>query len=85
MSSDEQLPTRHRMFHTASGEIKHAMDNLDSAAEWMRAEWKPVDSSLADTQADARAQFNELLAEVRTRLDKMRRTLDDAAGDHNQE
>lgn len=85
MASAEQLPTRGRMFQAAAGEVKGAIGNLDAAAAWVRSDWTPVGASLTDTQAEARAQFDQLLGEVHTRLEQMRQLLDGAAHDDTEQ
>jgi hypothetical protein len=64
------LPTREEMFANADASLTRALDALDSAADWLRSDWKPVGSALTDAQADPKVRMFDAIGEAKAAINR---------------
>ena len=64
------LPTREQMFANADTSLIRALDALNSAADWLRSDWRPVGSSLTDAQVERRDRMFDAIGEAKAAIDR---------------
>lgn len=76
---EHELPTRAEMFRRASACVDQAYANLGDAADWLRSDWQPLNTSLSNAQGDARSTAFEQLGEAKSLLNDIKLGLQHAA------
>ncbi|BEL07860.1 hypothetical protein Q0Z83_060510 [Actinoplanes sichuanensis] len=66
------LPTPDEMLANAQAELDKAYRALGNAADWLRSDWRPVDSSLTADQARRRTAMQKSIAAAKTAINQGR-------------
>lgn len=72
------LPTRREMFLEATDELSAAYRALGDAADWLRSDWQPVDSSLTAAQSEARTAMFAAIGEAKAAVNRAKDAADRA-------
>lgn len=65
MAFESNLPTIAEMFTGAAEELSKAYKALGGAADWLRSDWRPLGSSLTNTQAAAKTTVYDQIGEAK--------------------
>lgn len=66
------LPTREDMLRNAQAQLSVAYKALGDAADWLRSDWRPIDTSLTKEQAEHRKRMFEAIDRAKAEINRAR-------------
>lgn len=67
---EHELPTWNEIIANAGASLHAARVSASEAANWMRSDWRPVDTSLSDEAAAARTELFTIVGKIKQLVDQ---------------
>lgn len=78
---EHELPTWPNLVEHAIDALNKARNNMSTARDWLKSDWRPPENSLTDTAADARTTVFTLISTIKDQTDEAKDLLRDSQAD----